>query len=508
MKFSVLVTHIMSGTKKAAVAQVFSAGVDIKNFRGRTNEELEIWRQNQRKRNRPAELIDEIVNLDAEYRAALKAVADASKRKGTLQASMKPKGGVKLSNEEMEAIKQQCRDISLEIEELEKRKDSLFAIVEKKLSLVGVMIAPEVPVSLDEKDNLELYKCGKIPEIPNFKPHNELLAMIDGYEPERGARVAGHRGYYLKGMALKLNQALFRYGIDFLMSKGYQPFHTPFFMKSEVMGRVCQLEDFNETLYHIDSATNDPKDDMFLIATSEQTLCGLHLNETFDENQLPKKYAGFSTCFRKEAGSAGKDNWGIFRVHQFEKVEQFCITSPHNGESQKVHEQMVKNSCEFLQSLGLPFHAVLIVSGELNYSTSRKVDIEAWFPSYNSYRELVSASNCLDFQSRKLDIRFGHGKNKEGEKEYVHMLNATLCATERTLCCILENYQTPEGIRIPKVLQPYMREIIDQPSENINFNCPDLDLQSNICCPPQFKDVDFIPFVQSATATTIPNENQ
>ena len=366
------------------------------------------------------------------------------------------------------------------------------------------MIDPAVPVSLDEKDNGLLLKCGKIPEIPNFKPHNELLALIDGYEPERGARVAGHRGYYLKGLALKLNQALFRYGLDFLMSRGYKSLHTPFFMKSEVMGRVCQLEDFQETLYHIDSPTNDPKDDLFLIATSEQTLCGLHLNESFDETQLPIRYAGFSTCFRKEAGASGKDNWGIFRVHQFEKVEQFVIASPHNNESQKLHEEMVTTSCEFLRSLGLPFRAVLVVSGELNYSTNRKCDIEAWFPSYNSYRELVSASNCLDFQSRKLDIRFGHGKNKEGEKEYVHLLNATLCATERTLCCILEHYQTPEGIKIPKVLQPYMRDLISESVKDFNsLNIPDVDLQNEFCNVPQFKDVDFIPFT-NLTPSTIP----
>ncbi|EAY04790.1 seryl-tRNA synthetase family protein [Trichomonas vaginalis G3] len=491
----------MSAAKKSSTAQVFTAGVDIKNFRGKTDAELQVWRDNQKKRNRPPELIDQIVKDDEEYRAALKAVADTMKEKNQAQASLKPKGGVKLSPEEMEAVKEKCRQLAQKITELEAKRDELFAKVEKELSTVGVMIEPEVPVSLDEANNKVIMQCGKIPEIPNFKPHNELLAMIDGYEPERGARVAGHRGYYLKGMALKLNQALFRYGLDFLQAHGYTAIHTPFFMKSEVMARVCQLEDFQETLYHIDSPTNDPKDDMFLIATSEQTLCGYHLNESLDDSQLPKKYCGFSSCFRKEAGASGKDNWGIFRVHQFEKVEQFCITSPHNGESQKMHEQMVHNSCEFIKSLGLPFRAVLVVSGELNYSTARKVDIEAWFPSYNQYRELVSASNCKDFQSRKLDIRYGHGKNKDGEKEYVHMLNATLCATERTLCCILENYQTPTGIRIPKVLQPYMRELmINENHSDEDYNKPDLDLQSEHCAVPDFKNIDFIPFVQDAKA--------
>lgn len=486
----------MSAAKKASAAQSFCAGVDIKNFRDKTDAELQVWRENQRKRNRPPQLIDEIVADDKEYRKALKDVADLSKQKGQLQASLKPKKGEPVDKAKIEEIKAQCKELSKQIDELTKKKDDLFKLVEKKLQLVGVMLEPEVPDSLDEANNLEIMKCGKIPVIPNFKPHNELLAMIDGYEPERGNRVAGHRGYYLKGMALKLNQALYRYGLDFLEAHGFTPILTPFFMKRDVMSRVCQLEDFEETLYHVDSPTNDPNDDMFLIATSEQTLCGFHINECLDDSELPKKYCGFSTCFRKEAGASGKDNWGIFRVHQFEKVEQFCITSPHDGKSAEMHKQMVHNSCEFLKSLGLPFHAVLVVSGELNYSTARKVDIEAWFPSYNQYRELVSASNCKDFQSRKLDIRYGHGKAKTGEKEYVHMLNATLCATERTLCCILENYQTPEGIIIPKVLRPYMRQLcagVDH--SNDDYNVPDLDLQAEHCAVPEFKDIDFIPFV-------------
>jgi seryl-tRNA synthetase len=323
--------------------------------------------------------------------------------------------------------------------------------------------------------------------------------MIDGYDAARGARVAGHRGYYLKGAALKLNHALFRYGLDFLASRGFQTFHTPFFMRRTVMQRLCQLEDFEECLYHVDSPTLDKNDDLFLIATSEQTICGLHLNEVLDPKVLPLRYAGFSTCFRKEAGAAGKDNWGIFRVHQFEKVEQFCITSPHGDESEKIHREMINNACDFLKSLGIPFRVVLVVSNELNYSTSKKYDVEGWFPSYGTYRELVSGSNCRDFQSRKLDIRYGHGKSEKGDKEFVHMLNCTLCATERTLCAILENYQTPEGIRVPKVLQPYMRDVLAAGEVGTDFsNNPEIDLQAaaeDIVLETQ--EFTFIPFVQA-----------
>lgn len=497
-------------SKKSSNAQIFTSGVDIKNFRGKSDAELNIWRENQKKRGRKPEVIDEVVKLDAEYRSHLKASADLAKEKSAKQKEFKNK---KDNKEELEKLREECSVLTKKIEEAEKMRDECFEKVEKALSTIGVMIDDDVPVSLDEKDNKVILECGKIPEFKEFRPHNELLSMIDGYEPERGSRVAGHRGYYLKGAALRLNQALFRYGLDFLESHGYESIHTPFFMKSEVMGRVCQLEDFQETLYHIKSSSEDSKEDCFLIATSEQTLCGYHINESFNEKDLPKMYCGFSTCFRKEAGAAGKDNWGIFRVHQFEKVEQFCITSPRNNESLKMHIRMVHNSCEFLKSLGLPFRAVLVVSGELNYSTARKIDVEAWFPSHNDYRELVSASNCKDFQSRKLDIRYGHQKTEEGEREYVHMLNATLCATERTLCCILENYQTPEGIRVPKVLQPYMRKMEDQQrldlsdvsmesSETIyaklsSFNNKNANLEQEFK-PFNYKDFDFIPFVKAA----------
>ena len=483
-------------TKKSSAAQVFQAGVDIKNFRDQPEEVLSKWRENQKKRNRPPELIDQIVEEDKAYRAALKKKADLAKERGALMQSLNPKKGGEKTEAEKEEIKAKCLQMKKDLEELEKETDRLFNSVEKKLCEVGCMIQPDVPVSLDEANNVTVATCGKIPNIPNFRPHNELLEMIDGYDPERGARVAGHRGYYLKGAALRLNQALFRYGLDFLESRKFQTIHTPFFMRSDVMGRVCQLEDFKETLYHVDSATNDPKDDMFLIATAEQTLCGFHLNESLDPAELPKRYAGFSTCFRKEAGASGKDNWGIFRVHQFEKVEQFAITSPHGDESDKMHHEMIDNACEFLKTLGIPFRVVLIVSGELNYSTSKKYDVEGWFPSYGTYRELVSGSNCLDFQSRKLDIRFGHGKNKDGEKEFVHMLNCTLCATERTLCAILENYQTPEGIKVPKILQPYMRRIIEE-EKSSDYNTPDIDLQELAEKRPySSEDITFIPFVK------------
>jgi len=178
------------------------------------------------------------------------------------------------------------------------------------------------------------------------------------------------------------------------------------------------------------------------------------MDEWLEAKELPIKYAGISPCFRKEAGAHGKDVWGIFRVHQFEKVEQFVITTPE--ESWKMHEEMIKVSEEFYQSLGLPYRIVNIASGALNDAAAKKYDLEAWFPGYNSYRELVSCSNCTDYQSRSANIRLRSDKSKDDTKKYVHMLNGTLSATERTMCCILENYQTDKGVKVPEVLIPYV----------------------------------------------------
>uniref|UniRef100_A0A7S1KQS8 serine--tRNA ligase n=1 Tax=Percolomonas cosmopolitus TaxID=63605 RepID=A0A7S1KQS8_9EUKA len=289
--------------------------------------------------------------------------------------------------------------------------------------------------------------------------HVDLMTAIGGVDLDAGALVSGSRGYFLMGSLVRLNQALIAYGMDFLEKKGYVPVQTPFFMNKEIMQCVAQLEQFDEELYHV--SEGDDKDVKYLIATSEQPICALNMNKWITEEQLPIKYVGISTCFRKEAGSHGRDTAGIFRVHQFEKIEQFVITSPRDNISWKMQEEMLKNSEDFYQSLEIPYRVVNIVSGKLNNAAAKKLDLEAWFPNSQTYRELVSCSNCTDYQSRRLNIRFGvPGKNKQQdnglEKEYVHMLNSTLTATSRTLCCILENNQTDEGIVVPKILRNYM----------------------------------------------------
>jgi len=291
-----------------------------------------------------------------------------------------------------------------------------------------------------------------MPKTAGLYPHHYLLHMIDGYDSEVGTVVAGHRGYYLKGFGTLLNQALINYGLRFLSSRGYTPIQTPFFMRKSTMSKVAALTEFDESLYKVTG--NPDSEETYLIATSEQPCCALHIQSSIHPKSLPIKYVGYSTCFRKEAGAHGKDVWGIFRVHQFEKVEQFVLTAP--DKSWEMHEKMINTSEEFYQSLGLSYRIVNIVSGELNNAAAKKYDLEAWFPTLGEYRELVSCSNCTDYQARRLDIRYGNVKSDDGSTPFVHMLNSTLVATERALCCILENYQTPEGIRIPEVLKPFL----------------------------------------------------
>ena len=276
--------------------------------------------------------------------------------------------------------------------------------------------------------------------------------MIDGYEPERGVAIAGARQYFLKGWGVRLQMALVNYGMNFLAQKGYTPLTVPLMMKQSIMAETAELAQFDEELYKV---TGDGEEEKYLIATSEQPISAYHRDEWMDPKSLPLKYCGLSTCFRKEAGSSGRETWGIFRVHQFEKVEQFVITDPES--SWAAHEEMTSLSEQFLQSLGLPYQVISIVSGALNKAAAKKYDIEAWFPGYGQYKEVVSCSNCTDYQSRRMKIRYGESK-KQGAKtqSYVHMLNGTLCATTRTICAILENYQTEEGITIPPALLPYM----------------------------------------------------
>lgn len=280
---------------------------------------------------------------------------------------------------------------------------------------------------------------------------------------ERGAMVSGGRGYYLTGPAVFLEHALIQLSLRMLHKKGYKPLYTPFFMRKEVMQEVAQLQQFDEELYKVigkgsEKAEDKDVEEKYLIATSEQPIAAFHRDEWIPESSLPIRYAGLSTCFRQEVGSHGRDTRGIFRVHQFEKVEQFCLTSPHDNKSWEMQEEMIQNAEDFCKVLGIPYRIVNIVSGALNHAAAKKLDLESWFPGSGAFRELVSCSNCLEYQARRLLVRYGQTKKMNATTEYVHMLNATMCATTRVICAILEVNQTETGIKLPEVLKEFMPE--------------------------------------------------
>ena len=383
-----------------------------------------------------------------------KAQYDLEMMRKQLGKIQKEIGAKMKAKESVEAEKTAKAVVETEITALEAEAGSLLTARDKALDLVPNELDADVPVSNDEADNRVVRAWGDLrPSTPDLHHHHELLTMIDGYEPERGVGVAGHRGYFLKGVGLLLNQAIINYALSFLMSREYVPLQPPFFMNKEVMAAVAQLSDFDEQLYKV-SGSGEGDDDKYLIATSEQPICAYHRGEWLPEKELPKRYAGFSSCFRKEAGSHGRDTWGIFRVHQFEKVEQFVVCEPEHSAG---HQEAMITACEeFYKSLGIGFRTVCIVSGELNNAATKKYDLEGWFPGFDTYRELVSCSNCTDYQARAMEVRCGVNKKGDGSKKYVHFLNSTLCATGRTICAILENYQTPEGVKVPDVLVPYM----------------------------------------------------
>ncbi|PYH40688.1 serine--tRNA ligase SES1 [Aspergillus saccharolyticus JOP 1030-1] len=410
-------------------------------------------RNSQRKRYAPENAVDEVLGLYEEARTARYEVMQINSQLNALQKEI---GKLKKNKEDASSLMEQ--KASLE----QRKKDAEELAVKKelhrdqKIRTIGNIVHESVPISNNEDNNVVVRTW--VPENVKVEKrdclsHHEVLTRLDGFDPERGVKVVGHRGYCLTGYGLFLNLALVNYGLEFLWGKGYKPNQPPQFMLKDMMAKTAQLEQFDEELYKV-TESEDKSTDKYLIATSEQPLSALHDGEWLQDKDLPIKYAGYSTCYRKEAGAHGKDAWGIFRVHQFEKIEQFVLTKPED--SWQAFEEMMATSEEFYQSLGLPYQVVAIVSGALNNAAAKKYDLEAWFPFQGEYKELVSCSNCTDYQSRALEIRYGIKKATDVKKSYVHALNATLCATERTLCCVLENYQTEDGIIVPVPLRKYI----------------------------------------------------
>lgn len=458
--------------------------LSIDLFRTEKGGDPEKMRENQKKRYKDPKLVDTVVEKDEEWRKVRfgadtlnKLKNQASKTVGEKMKKKEPQGEdstlpesvtkdlYALTVDQMKELQvvQLKELVKLIHQEIEKSNQKLTAVEKERneaLKEMGNILHESVPVTDNEDFNRVERTFGDC-ETKKKLSHVDLVEMIDGFDGVRGTTVAGSRGYYTKGPVVFLEQAIINLALQQLDNKEYVPLYTPFFMRKDVMQEVAQLSQFDEELYKVvgkgsEVASDNSVEERYLIATSEQPIAAYHRDEWMAESSLPIRYSGFSTCFRQEVGSHGRDTRGIFRVHQFEKIEQFCITEPHNNKSWEMLDEMISNAEEFNKTLGIPYRVVTICSGALNNAAAKKYDLEAWFPGSAAFRELVSCSNCLDYQSRRLRIRYGQTKKMNQEVEYVHMLNATMCATTRTICAILENYQTEDGIIVPEALRPFM----------------------------------------------------
>ena len=389
--------------------------------------------------------LDALIESDQKRREFIIKTDELRKKKNQMATmiSEKKKGG-----EDISLILAEMKNISNELTKIELEQESIESKYLKLASTIPNLVHESVPIGTDDSANKEIKKWGDIPKFDfKIKDHIDISEDLDLVDLERAAKVAGARFYYLKNDLVRLNQALIHFGLDFLAEKGYSLIQPPYMINRKSMEGAVIAEDFEEVIYKIQ------EEDLYMIGTSEHAMAAMHSKEIIEGKNIPMKYAGISPCFRKEAGAHGRDQKGIFRVHQFDKIEQFVFSKPEH--SWKEHEKMLSVAEEFYQKLEIPYRVMLLSTGDTGKISAKTYDIEAWMAGQNAYREIVSCSNCLEYQARRLKIRFRDKTNED--TQYVHTLNSTLIATTRVLVSIMENFQTKEGhIRIPQALQSYM----------------------------------------------------
>ena len=421
---------------------MFLVMIDIKLIR----EDAGLVRENIRKKgqNDKVALVDRVLELDSKWRKEKKRVDDLRAERNKISESINVliKGGKKLDAKKL-IVK--AKAIPGKIDKIDVKAGKLVEEIRGIMMKIPNMMDASVPKGKDEGDNVGLRKWGKIPKFDfKVKGHEDIVEDLGLVDSVRGAKVAGSRFYYLKGGLVLLNSALQRFALDVLMKKGFLPVQTPYMLNRDAVGGAVSLEDFEESIYKIDG------EDLYLIGTSEHALAALHKDEVIDI-KTPIKYAGLSSCFRKEAGSHGKDTKGIYRVHRFEKIEQFVYCKPEDADG--IFDEIIANQEEIFKLLEIPYRVVALCAGEFGGSMAKTHDLEGWFPSVGEYRELGSTSNASDYQARKMGTKFEAG----GKRGFVYTLNGTAMTVQRTMCCILENYQQKDGsIKVPKVLVPYM----------------------------------------------------
>jgi len=417
--------------------------LDIKLIR----EKPELVRKDLEKRGDKEKLdwLKDLIKYDKEWRENLQSLESLKRERNILTEKIAAlKKGGNSAAKELEQVKR----LPEKIKQLEETNERLKERNDFYLMRLPNILHHSVPIGKDESENGEVSKWGKPPKFP-FKPknHSEIAESLGLLDTERAAKVAGHGFVYLKGSLAMLDQAVMRLAIDFLVKKGYTLVEPPLMLKRKPYEGVTDLADFENVMYKIEG------DDLYLIATSEHPMAAMHMNETLESKELPIKLVGVSPCFRREVGAHGKYTKGLFRMHQFNKVEQFIFCLPED--SWKLHEELQKNSESLYKTLGLAHRVVNVCTGDIGIIAAKKYDTEVWMAD-GVYREIGSNSNCTDYQARRLNIKY---REKEGQAPlgFVHTLNNTALATSRTIMAILEQYQQRDGtVEVPEALKPYM----------------------------------------------------
>ena len=411
--------------------------------------EMKVFRENSKaifddlkKRNMPDDSAKSVIQMDQKWREL---IDEGNKLRSQRNSISRSVGELKKKGKDGGSLLNEMGQIKKRLSENESETKNALILREEARMKVPNILDNDVPIGRGEEDNQELTIHGPKKKSKTAKSHQDIMEIIEGADLKRAANISGRRFYFLTGDLARLEMALINYAIDVLCEKGYSLTIPPFMMNRKAYEGVVDLNDFEDVMYKIEDH------DLYLIATSEHPMTSRFKNEIIEIKDEPLRYAGISTNFRKEVGAHGMSDRGIWRVHQFAKVEQVIICKP--DDSQKLHDELVTNAKNIFEGLEIPFRIVDICTGDIGTVAARKFDLEAWMPSSQQWKEVVSASNCRNYQSVRLNMRY---RTPEGT-EFPHTLNATAIATTRALASILENHQQADGsVAIPKVLQKWM----------------------------------------------------
>ena len=409
-------------------------------------EKTDLVKQNEQKRNRDPKTFDDVLSFDKKWKSELQKAEQLKQKRNVVSLEI---NSLKKAGKSGTAKIKEMKEV---VEEIKKQEEKAAQLLEKRdasLSKLGNIMHPKVPPGKDESENIQIKTWGKKPTFSfPVKNHVELIEQLGIADFDSSAKTSGHGFYFLNGELALLNQALIHFAIEFMQGKGYTYVEPPLMIRKEILNAAINAQEWDKAIYSIEG------ENLALIGTSEHALLGIHAEDCFTEKQLPKKYFSYSMCFRKEVGAHGINEKGLWRTHQFNKVEQFIFCQPEDSE--RLFKELLQNSEGILKALKLPYRVLEICAGDLSNWKQRSFDLEVWRPTTKSYGEVMSLSNCTDYQARKLNIKL----ERDGKRQAVHTLNNTALATSRIMVAIIENNQTKKGtIKVPAVLVPYMNGV-------------------------------------------------